>query len=267
MSAGRVRPQTRAEVKGEMEMIATVPSELLAEAGGVVKGLVAKDASSAFSRVRLDASGALSVTGSDGGVQIEWRMEGKVDKAGTVTVPGAAFAAFCGALPAGRVLIEGPDRGWVKMSAGGVVFSLAAGDGADFHVMRGPKAESGPGIDIPADVLCDMLRKVRFAVSSDGTRKALEGVNVELKGGLLGMTATDGRRLAHVERECLGVDLAAAVNVTLPTKTVGILHGLLEGMVGRDNGSVGVVFDGAAARFVGDRFCLTAKVVDCVYPD
>ena len=48
----------------------------LAEAAQAVKGLVSKDGLSAFSKIRLDASGCLSATGSNGDVQVEWRMDG-----------------------------------------------------------------------------------------------------------------------------------------------------------------------------------------------
>ena len=70
-------------------MKATISRWQLAEAAQVVKGLVAKDGLSVFSRVRLDASGSLSVTGSNGDVQVEWQMVGWIGTQGTVTVPGA----------------------------------------------------------------------------------------------------------------------------------------------------------------------------------
>lgn len=239
----------------------------LADAAKAVKGLVAKDAVSPFSRIRLDASGRLSLTACRGDVQVEWSLDScEIEKPGTVTVPGAAFAAFVDALPTGDIEIDGEKM--VKLAAHGVAFRLAAGEAADFPVMQGPKAETGTQLSVSADVLRDMLRKTRFAVEPEGGgRKMIEGVNVALKDGILGMTATDGRRLAHVERECLGADLAASVSVTLPTRAVGVLYALLEGMEKRGAGGVDATFDGAAVRFVGDCWCLTAKVVAAAYPD
>ena len=67
-------------------MKATITRAALAEAAQAVKGLVAKDALSAFSKVRLDVSGCLSLTGSNGDVQVEWRMDGGcIGAPGTVT--------------------------------------------------------------------------------------------------------------------------------------------------------------------------------------
>lgn len=245
-------------------MKTTITRARLAEAAQAVKGLVSKDALSLFNKIRLDASGCLSVTGSNGDVQVEWRMDGEIIDQGAVTVPGTAFAAFVGAMPEGGVEIEGEADKKVKMTGRGVVFKLAAGDARDFPAMAGPKAKSRSAMRIDADILREMLRKVRFAVSTDATRKVLEGVNIELKAGRLGMTATDGQRLAHVERDGVAGAEQPVVNVTLPTKTVSILYALLERM---SDGSVDVLFDGSAVRIVGDKWALTAKVLAETYPN
>ena len=99
-------------------MKTTITRAQLAEAAQAVKGLVSKDGLSAFSKVRLDVSGCLSVTGSNGDVQVEWRMDGGcIGAPGTVTVPGTAFAAFVGALPDGDVEISAEGTSAVKSKA------------------------------------------------------------------------------------------------------------------------------------------------------
>ena len=247
-------------------MKTTITRAQLAEAAQAVKGLVSKDGLSAFSKVRLDASGSLSVTGSNGDVQVEWRLEDdEIENTGTVTVPGTAFVSFVAAMPEGKVEIDDDFGKKVRMKGGGVVFKLAAGDAMDFPVMAGPKDETRAALHIDAFLFREMLRKVRFAVSTDTTRKNLEGVNIDLKDGMLGMTATDGRRLAHVEKEGVADAAMPGMNITLPTKTVAILYGLLERMV--DDGDVYVLFDGNAVRIVGDKWGMTAKVLADKYPN
>ncbi len=244
-------------------MKATITRAALAEAAQAVKGLVTKDGLSAFSKIRLDASGSLSATGSNGDVQVEWRMDGEIDGKGTVTVPGTAFVSFVGAMPDGKVEIDDDFGNKVRMKGGGVVFKLAAGKAIDFPMMAGPKDEAKAALYIDAVLFREMLRKVRFAVSTDATRKSLEGVNIDLKDGKLGMTATDGRRLAHVERINVTDKAMLGMNITLPTKTAAILYGLLERM---SDGDVYMVFDGSA-RIVGDKWCMTAKVLAEAYPN
>ena len=253
-------------------MKTTITRAALAEAAQAVKGLVAKDGLSPFSRIRLDASGCLSVTGSNGDVQVEWRLDGDVTDRGTVTVPGAAFAAFVAAMPEGTVEISAEHSSAVKsrvtMEGDGVRFKLAAGEAADFYVMLGPNKAAA--LEINVILLREMLRKVRFAVSTDLTRKSLTGVNVALKGGLLGMTATDGCRLAHVEQDLArqaehSSAFKASFNVTLPIKAVGALYGLLEKTA--DDDLVAIAADGKSVRFVGGTWCLTAKVLEEIYPN
>lgn len=236
----------------------------LAEAAQAVKGLVSKDGLSAFSKIRLDASGCLSVTGSNGDVQVEWRLEdGEIENTGTATLPGAAFVSFVAAMPEGKVEIDDDFGKKVRMKGGGVVFKLAAGEAIDFPMMAGPKDEAKAALHIDAALFREMLRKVRFAVSTDATRANLAGVNIDLKDGMLGMTATDGRRLAHFER-IVTDKVMPGMNITLPTKTVAILYGLLERM---PDGDVYMVFDGSAVRIVGDKWGMTAKVLADAYPD
>lgn len=238
----------------------------LAEAVQAVKGLVARDGLSAFSKIRLDASGYLSVTGSNGDVQVEWRIDGEVAERGTYSVPGAAFAAFVGAMPEGLVRIATDGSGHrVVMEGGGVVFKLAAfggesGNDLGLRIMTGP--EDGATISVGAALLREMLRKVRFAVSTDGTRAALKGVNVVLKDGLLNMTATDGRRLAHVEHE---MTESVTFDFTLPAKAVGVLYGLLE--KAEAGKLVTVTADKKAVRIVCDSWCMTSKVLVEVFPN
>ena len=237
----------------------------LAEAAQAVKGLVSKDGLSAFSKIRLDASGCLSVTGSNGDVQVEWRLEdGEIENTGTVTLPGAAFVSFVAAMPEGKVEIDDDFGKKVRMKGGGVVFKLAAGEAIDFPMMAGPKDEAKAALHIDAVLFREMLRKVRFAVSTDATRTNLAGVNIDLKDGKLGMTATDGRRLAHVGRIDVTDKAMPGMNITLPTKTVAILYGLLERM---PDGDVYMVLDGSAVRIVGDKWGMTAKVLAYAYPD
>lgn len=237
----------------------------LAEAAQAVKGLVSKEGLSAFSKIRLDASGCLSVTGSNGDVQVEWRLEdGEIENTGTVTLPGAAFVSFVAAMPEGKVEIDDDSGKKVRMKGGGVVFKLAAGEAIDFPMMAGPKDEAKAALHIDAVLFREMLRKVRFAVSTDATRTNLAGVNIDLKDGKLGMTATDGRRLAHVESIDVTDKAVPGMNITLPTKTVAILYGLLERM---PDGDVYMVLDGSAVRIVGDKWGMTAKVLADAYPN
>jgi DNA polymerase-3 subunit beta len=178
-----------------------------------------------------------------------------------VTLPGAKLAAFAGAMPDGFVTVETESAERAKIYDGsGTTFRLAATDATEFPLMAGP-GEGARSEYVAAELLREMLRKVKFAAATDGTRCVLCGVNMKLGDGLFEMTATDGRRLAHVEREVVGEE-AGGFAITLANKTVDTLCALLAD----EEGEVRVQADAKAAVFLGERWSMTCKVLENVYP-
>lgn len=250
-----------------------ITSMKLKEATGAVAALASKDVLSPFGKVRLDVAGRnVSLTGSDGDVQLEVRFEGETTESGVAVLPGAAFARICAALPSVPVEIGGKSEerdakttlgGKVVVSAGGGTFKLAAYGRDEFAVMAGTDEKGAVSFRVEATKLREMLRKVRFAASKDTTRKALCGVNVTVEKSLMTMTATDGRQLATVEAEIGDDTPERAVAATLPNKASGILHSLLDGC---EADGVDVACDGKKIAFFGDGWALTAKLCEDVYP-
>lgn len=234
------------------------------EANAAMKPLVGKDSTCVFSKVRLDSTGhAVSLTGSNGDMQLEWRIkEDAIEAAepGVATVSGARLAAFASAMPSGIVTVENVAQDKVQVEGAGVTFRLATGDAADYPAMIGPK-DGTALVVLPGVTLRELIRKVRFAVSTDKTRAIMCGVNVKTDGHKLEMTATDGRRLAHIDFEVEAE--SASFNVTIASKTVAVLYGLLEKCVDED---ASVAADGSAIRIMCGNWCLTAKVLDGIYP-
>ena len=67
-------------------------------------------------------------------------------------------------------------------------------------------------------ILLEMIKKTAFAISTDETRYILNGVFFEPReGGKVRMVATDGHRLALVERELAG-DFKLKGGVIIPRK-------------------------------------------------
>ena len=72
---------------------------------------------------------------------------------------------------------------------------------AEEEFPRFPQPDGAKTLKIEQAVLRDMLRKTAYAASTDETRYVLNGVYMSFKGDKLTVVATDGRRLALVERE------------------------------------------------------------------
>ena len=91
-----------------------------------------------------------------------------------------------------------------------------------------PKEESAPLVQVTGATLLEMIKKTAFAISTDETRYILNGVFFEPReGGKVRMVATDGHRLALVERELAG-DFKLKSGVIIPRKGLFELKRLLD---------------------------------------
>jgi len=91
---------------------------------------------------------------------------------------------------------------------------------------RLPHTEQQEGVVVDQSLLQAMLHATSFAVSRDETRYALTGILFSLKGETLRLVATDGRRLALIEKEAMTAS-PQEHNVIVPFKVVEELHRLL----------------------------------------
>ncbi len=235
-----------------------------AEANNAVKGLLLKDKLSPFSKVLFDVVGPnVSLTATNGDAAVTWRFAGETAEDGALALPGASLAAFVSSFPEGAIDVKTESRRLKLSDDNSNTFKLAFGEAADFPSMMGPSSEDGAkAFRIPVDKLKEMIRKVRYAAATDDTRKSLCGVNFTCSEETLAMTATDGRRLSHVEAEG---EADVSFDVTLTNKTIAILSQLL-GAVG-DEDDVAMMVDDRSVRITGSLWCMTALVAADKYPE
>lgn len=240
-------------------MKTTILQNRLAAASKTMRGLVVKDVLNPFSKVRFDVAGPnVSLAGGNEMIQITCRFEGVTESDGMVMLPGAYLDKFIGAMN-GEVTIEKRVPGKVTMKNSILTFNMCVAEAADAYSMVGPDEANGRKVEVSGLTFREMLRKVRYAASNDGTRKILDGVYMEIGPCMLAMTATDGRRLAHVEKDVDAAD-GKTFGVTLPNKTVETLYQLL----GEED--VSVIADDKAVRVVADQWTLVSKVYAEQYP-
>src|SRR5206468_4207824 len=90
----------------------------------------------------------------------------------------------------------------------------------DFPVLPEPKVG---GAKIPADVLAKLISRTVFAISTEDSKYTLSGALLLLKPGSITMVATDGHRLAHVEKSEALEDISEEIKVLVPKKAMGEL--------------------------------------------
>src|ERR1041384_7534517 len=174
--------------------------------------------------------GGIHLTATDLEVGIRGKLEGEVVREGVVTV---------GAKKIYEIVRE-------------------ARDFPQFPKFEGEKLSS-----VPAKTLREMIERTIFSVSSDETRYNLNGVFIEeVKDGNVRMVATDGHRLAMIDRGIGALGLAKGV--ILPRKGLTELRRLLEGA---DEGLVSVGFKENMGLVVKDDVELFMRLIEGDFPD
>ncbi len=105
----------------------------------------------------------------------------------------------------------------LKITAKGAIFRVSTEDPNEFPPVP---ASENPAYIVDAKSLAIAIRRTEFACDLDSTRYALGGINVDVKGEMLVMAATDSRRLSVVEIMCQQTDAEAKIkpNTVIPSK-------------------------------------------------
>ena len=116
-----------------------------------------------------------------------------------------------------------------------------------------PTMKDKEALKLDQPVLKNMLSMTAFAISHDETRYILNGILFDIAGGKFKMVATDGRRLALIEKE-LGIPKQFHKNVIVPAKAVQELIRIL-----KDEGTLKMFFTPNQISFEIDNIIIIAS--------
>jgi DNA polymerase-3 subunit beta len=168
-----------------------------------------------------------------------------------------------------KVSLKSLDNDWMELRCGRARFKMMGLDPRSFPAM--PSQGGGEGarkalkgeLKIAAAVLAEMIDKTLFAVSPDEARYNLSGVYIEApENGLARMVATDGHRLARVDREVAG--FAMQGGAIIPRKGLGELRKLLDQA---GDGEIQLVLDGQLAWLKRGGTEVSMRLVEGEFPD
>lgn len=152
------------------------------------------------------------VSATDLDISLRASYEGQVNTPGRVTLPARKVFDVVRELPESEVHLEADDDHWVRMTCARSKFRFPGLDPSEFPKV--PTFDDTPSIPLPAGDFGQMIRKTQFAISSDETRTALNGIFFEAKRGTLTLVATDGHRLACISQsfESLTEDIGIIIH-------------------------------------------------------
>jgi DNA polymerase III subunit beta len=211
----------------------------------------------------------LSATDLEVGIRTEVACEAAAK--GTLTLNARKLFEIVREAEGDKVALKSLDKDWVEIKCGRARFKMMGLDPRSFPAM--PSKTEKPGeaarkaakgeLKITAPILSAMIDKTLFAVSPDEARYNLSGVFIESPtAGSLRMVATDGHRLALVDREVAGFSMQGGT--IIPRKGMAELRKLLDQAGDSD---VELVIDGQLAWLRRGGTEVSMRLVEGEFPD
>src|SRR5262249_32438772 len=149
-----------------------------------------------------EGAGHLHLAATDLDVSLTSRCEAEIREPGAIAVQAKKLIEIIRSLSAADVLLVQEEPRVLSIRAGSSRFKihgLAADDFPTLPVVP-PAPAPGSRVEIPFGDFRRMVGKVLFAVSAEESRFQLNGALFKIKDGALEIVATDGHRLALVEK-------------------------------------------------------------------
>jgi len=181
---------------------------------------------------------------------------------GTITLPAKRLYEIIRALPDKEIKFKRGDANWVTVTCGTSRFRIAGLAQEDFPALPQAKAAS---TKVPANVLSKLISRTIFAISTEDSKYTLSGALLVMKPGSITMVATDGHRLAHVEKSEALEDVTEEIKVLVPKKAMGELVRMIA--ESPDTESIGFSKDDNHLFFDMGRRLLISRMLTGQFPN
>lgn len=205
------------------------------------------------------ADGILKMTTTDLDISINCQTECEVAEPGRTTLPVKILFSMISCSAEGKIDVEVDEDQKASIRAGSAKYRLSGIKAEEFPAL--PASDDSFSYTVPQAVVKEMLRKTAYAASQDETRRTLRGVMMSFKDGSFTMVATDGRRLALVEKD-FEIPADQATEVILPSKSVQEIQRALG-----SEGDAVIKIQGTQIRFNLGNVTIYSKLVADKYPN
>jgi DNA polymerase III subunit beta len=181
-----------------------------------------------LSNYLFEAAGdKLSLTATDLDLSLRTACSAKVKKEGACTIPARKLYDYVKLLPDADITIKLLENHWVSIRCGRSNTKMVGMARSNFPTL--PVFPTAGVVKIPAAVLRSMIAKTGFAIAHEESRYTLNGALMVLKSESITMVATDGHRLAHIERAGEKFDgVSGEMKTLVPKKAMDELKSLLD---------------------------------------
>ncbi len=218
-----------ASVAGTATMEITISkSELLRELTATQGVVERKTTIPILSNYLFEAAGdKLSLTATDLDLSLRTSCDAKVKKEGSCTIPARKLYDYVRLLPDADITIKLLENHWVSIRCGRSNTKMVGMAKSNFPSL--PVFPSVGVVKIPTQVLRSMIAKTGFAIANEESRYTLNGALMMIKPESITMVATDGHRLAHIERTGEKFEgVSGEMKTLVPKKAMDELKSLLD---------------------------------------
>jgi len=238
-----------------------VNKEDLSNGLGKVQNVVSPKATlPILSNILLETKGnilKLNATDLDIGISCEIPVE--TIEEGAITIPSKRFSDIIKEYPYGEIVINAKKNNQVDLEGDNCRFKLNGLPKDEFP--KFPEFKDKEAIKIDQSQLKEMLRLTAFAVSHEESRYVLNGVLFEINGNVIRIVATDGRRLAKIEKK-LSSQVKEDISVIIPIKAVNEIGRNL-----KEEGTVSFIVGMNQVLFDIDGTLIASRVIEGDFPN
>lgn len=172
--------------------------------------------------LRTKGEDGLELIGTDLEVGISTLLPVRVIKEGSITIPAKKIQEIIREAPEGEMEITVAKNNAVNIKVGKSYFKIMGLSEEDYPKL--PQVTEEGVMEIEQALLKECLALTAFAISHDETRYVLNGILISVKGNKIRFVATDGRRLAYIEKDFEN-QTQREIEIIVPIKAV---HELLK---------------------------------------
>lgn len=208
--------------------------------------------------------GSLRLAATDLEVGMQGLYEASVAKAGGLTVSAKKLYEIVRELPDEPVELEATKNSFLSLRCARVNINLAGTAAEEYPTL--PSFIPEKTVPVQAAVLSTMIESTMYASSADETRYNLNGVHLEVlsESGKIRMVATDGHRLARVDRTLAADPSALASGVIIPRKGLAELKRLVDE---DDADEIELAFEGKSGLARKGDVTLIMRLIEGEFPN
>jgi DNA polymerase-3 subunit beta len=254
-----------ASMAGTSAMEITVSkAELLGELTATQGVVERKTTIPILSNYLFEAAGdKLSLTATDLDLSLRTSLPVKVKKEGSCTIPARKLHDYVKLLPNADITIKLLENHWVSIRCGRSNTKMVGMARSNFPSL--PAFPTAGVVKIPSLVLRGLIAKTGFAIANEESRYTLNGALMVIKPESITMVATDGHRLAHIERSGEKFEgISGEMKTLVPKKCMDELKSLLDST---DDEAIEFAKDESTLYFrIGQRL-LTSRQLTGQFPN